>query len=81
MSRPKRGALASSARRLTDVQRERLESLYHESTGLDAAAYRSLCVRSCELGLTPSADFIRREACSGAAPGQWAGIGPKLIPE
>lgn len=74
-------SLAGSAGRLSDVQRERLESLYHESTGLDAAAYRALCLRSCEFGLTPSPTFVRREACNGAAPGQWARIGPKLIPD
>jgi len=30
-----------------------------------------LCVRSCELGLTPSDEFIQRRVCSGAAPDQW----------
>jgi len=30
-----------------------------------------LCVRSCELGLTPSFGLIRANACSGAKPRQW----------
>ncbi|MBK6348745.1 MAG: hypothetical protein IPF50_02560 [Proteobacteria bacterium] len=45
--------------------------LYHETTGLDAASFRALCVRSCELGLTPSDNFIRQRVCSGAPPDQW----------
>ncbi len=44
---------------------------YHESTGLDAAAFRKLCVRSCELRLTPSPALVRTYACSGAPPDQW----------
>ena len=61
----------SSARPIPASRWERLTRLYHESTGLDAAAFRALCVRSCELGLTPSDAFIQRRVCSGAAPGQW----------
>jgi hypothetical protein len=45
--------------------------LFHESTGLNAAMFRSVCVRSCELGLTPTSELVRREVCSGAEPGQW----------
>jgi hypothetical protein len=61
----------SSARPLSSSRWERLTRLYHESTGLDAPAFRALCVRSCELGLTPSDAFIQRRVCSGAEPGQW----------
>ncbi|MGB7738989.1 MAG: hypothetical protein WBM03_07725 [Steroidobacteraceae bacterium] len=61
----------SSARSIPSLRRERLTRLYHESTGLDAASFRALCVRSCELGLTPSDDFIQRHVCSGAAWDQW----------
>jgi hypothetical protein len=50
--------------------------MYHESTGLDAAVFRGLCIRSCELGLTPSLKLIRSNACSGAEPGQWLEGGP-----
>jgi hypothetical protein len=66
-------SVAASAGQLSDPQRERLESMYHRSTGLDAAAFRAICVRSCELGLTPSAAFVRRAACNGSAEGQWSG--------
>jgi len=61
----------SSARSIPSSRWERLTRLYHESTGLDAASFRALCVRSCELGLTPSDDFIQRRVCSGAASDQW----------
>jgi hypothetical protein len=61
----------SSARPIPSSRWEHLTRLYHESTGLDAPAFRALCVRSCELGLTPSDAFIQRRVCSGAAPGQW----------
>jgi hypothetical protein len=49
----------------------RLLVLYHETTGLDGPAFRTLCTRSCELGLTPSTAFVRANACNGAQPGQW----------
>jgi hypothetical protein len=45
--------------------------LFHESTGLNAAMFRSVCVRSCELGMTPTSELVRREVCGGAEPGQW----------
>ena len=61
----------SSARPIPASRWARLTRLYHESTGLDAPAFRALCVRSCEFGLTPSDAFIQRRVCSGAAPGQW----------
>jgi hypothetical protein len=65
-------SFASSAERIKPAQRVQLARLYHESTGLDDAAFRALCVRSCELGLTPSHGFIRRTVCAGAQPGQWS---------
>ena len=60
----------SSARSIPASRWERLTRLYHESTGLDAGSFRALCVRSCELGLTPSDDFIQRNVCNGAASDQ-----------
>jgi len=49
-----------------------VERLFHESTGLNAPMFRSVCVRSCELGLTPTSALIRRQVCGGAAPAQWS---------
>jgi hypothetical protein len=53
--------------RVASVQR-----LFHESTGLNEPMFRTVCVRSCELGLTPTSSLVRREVCSGAVRGQWA---------
>jgi hypothetical protein len=64
-------SFASSARPVSPSQWARLTRLYHESTGFDDTAFRALCVRSCQLGLTPSPGFIRRYVCSGARPDQW----------
>jgi hypothetical protein len=61
-----------SARPIPSPQWAQLTRLYHESTGFDAASFRALCVRSCELGLTPSDGFIQRNVCGGARPGQWS---------
>jgi hypothetical protein len=36
--------------------------------------FRSVCVRSCELGLTPTSTLVRREVCGGAAAGQWSQV-------
>jgi hypothetical protein len=66
----------SSARPISATQWQRLTRLYHESTGLDAASFRALCVRSCELGLTPSNGFVRQRVCNGAPPGQWPADNP-----
>jgi hypothetical protein len=55
--------------RLSAVRR-----LFHETTGLNAAMFRSVCVRSCELGLTPTNTLVRREVCGGATPGQWSTV-------
>ena len=56
------------------ARRDRLLQLYHESTGLDMAAFRDLCIASCRFGFTPSPWLIRTEACNGAEPGQWADV-------
>ena len=64
-------SFAKSAQRIPARQWSSLTRMYHESTGLDVAVFRALCVRSCELGLTPSFGLIRANACSGAKPRQW----------
>ena len=69
---------AASARPIPRRSRDRLNRIFHEQTGLDAAAFMSLCVRSCELGLTPSENFIRTNACSGASRGQWTASDPTV---
>jgi len=69
-------SFAKSAERIPVSQWVQLTRMYHESTGLDAAVFRGLCVRSCELGLTPSLNLIRSSACSGAELGQWLVGGP-----
>lgn len=69
-------SFARSARTIPASQWSQLARMYHESTGLDADSYRALCVRSCELGLTPSAKFIRRNACNGAEREQWPAANP-----
>jgi len=74
---------AASARPIPRRSRDRLNRIFHEQTGLDAAAFLGLCVRSCELGLTPSENFIRTNACSGASRAQWNTRDPAagLLPE
>jgi hypothetical protein len=64
-------SFAKSAQRIPARQWSQLTRMYHESTGLDVADFRILCVRSCELGLTPSFGLIRANVCSGAKPRQW----------
>jgi hypothetical protein len=64
-------SFARSAQRIPARQWTELTRMYHESTGLDLAIFRNLCVRSCELGLTPSFGLIRANACGGAKPRQW----------
>jgi hypothetical protein len=51
-----------------------VERLFHETTGLNAAMFRSVCMRSCELGLTPTSGLVRREVCGGAVTGQWSQV-------
>jgi hypothetical protein len=69
-------SFASSAQRIPPPQWARLTRLYHETTGLDGAAFRALCVSSCQLGLTPSRGFIRNRVCNGAPPDQWPASDP-----
>jgi hypothetical protein len=69
-------SFGSSARRIPPPQWARLTRLYHETTGLDGAAFRALCMRSCQLGLTPSRGFIRNRVCSGAPSDQWPASNP-----
>ena len=68
-------SFASSARPIPAPRWANLMRLYHETTGLDDTAFRALCVRSCELGLTPSRGFVRSNVCNGARPGQWPPAG------
>jgi serine/threonine protein kinase len=65
------GSFALSAQRIPASRWAGLKRAYHETTGLDVAVFRNLCVRSCELGFTPSYELIRRNACDGAKPDQW----------
>jgi hypothetical protein len=69
-------SFARSAQRIPARQWSQLTRMYHESTGLDVAVFRGLCVRSCELGLTPSFGLIRANACGGAKPRQWRPADP-----
>ena len=62
-------SFATSAQRITPSQRAQLARLYHESTGLDYAAFGALCVRSCELGLRSSA-VRRRDLRTGLEDGE-----------
>lgn len=64
-------SFASAAQPIPAARWDRIVRMYHESTGLDVAAFRRLCVRSCELRLTPSAALVSRYACNGAQPDQW----------
>jgi serine/threonine protein kinase len=64
-------SFALSAQQIPASRWAGLNRAYHETTGLDVAVFRILCVRSCELGFTPSYELIRRNACDGAKPDQW----------
>ena len=66
----------SVTRSIPAARMANVERLFHESTGLNAPMFRTVCVRSCELGLTPTDRLVRREVCGGAAPGQWAQSAP-----
>jgi hypothetical protein len=59
-------AAALPAQRAADVRQ-----LFHTTTGLNAAQFRNLCARSCQLGLTPTRAFVQQRVCSGAEAGQW----------
>jgi hypothetical protein len=74
------GSFEASAQPIRDAHWTRLQRIYHESTGFEVAAFRTLCVRACELALTPSYSLIRRYACSGSVPGQWTGAGEDQAP-
>jgi len=65
-------SFALSAQRIPASRWAGLKRAYHETTGLDVAVFRILCVRSCELGFTPSYELIRRNACDGAKSDQWS---------
>ena len=69
-------SFASSARRISPPRWASLTRMYHETTGLDGSAFRALCVRSCQLGLTPSRVFIRSRVCNGAPADQWPAANP-----
>ena len=62
----------SVTRSIPAARMANVERLFHESTGLNAPMFRTVCVRSCELGLTPTDRLVRREVCGGAAPAQWS---------
>jgi hypothetical protein len=64
-------SLSGIARALPAAQVENVRRLFHETTGLDASGFRSVCLRSCELGLTPTRAFVQQRVCSGALPDQW----------
>jgi hypothetical protein len=66
------GSYESIVRSVQPARMATVQRLFHESTGLNAPMFRTVCVRSCELGLTPTDGLVRREVCGGASPGQWA---------
>jgi hypothetical protein len=68
------GSYETITQSLPPARMAQIRRLFHESTGLNAPMFRSVCVRSCELGLTPTSALVRREVCGGAAPGQWAQV-------
>ena len=70
------GSFDAVARSVPASQMATIKRLFHETTGLDAPMFRSVCVRSCELGLTPTSELVQREVCSGAEPGQWTPAAP-----
>jgi len=65
------GSFADVAERLPVPRAVAVRRLFHETTGLDAAQFRRVCVRSCQLGLTPTRAYVQRQICSGAEAGQW----------
>jgi hypothetical protein len=66
------GSIDAVARSVPASQMATVKRLFHETTGLDAPMFRSVCVRSCELGLTPTSDLVRQEVCGGAEAAQWS---------
>ena len=73
------GSYEEIVRTIPPARMQTLQRLFHETTGLNAATFRTVCVRSCELGLTPTSGMVRREVCAGSAPQQWSEV--TLIPE
>lgn len=69
-------SFAASAQRIPAARWALIVRAYHESTGLDGEAFKTLCVRSCEFGFTPSRALIRRYACNGAPAEQWSTTDP-----
>jgi hypothetical protein len=65
------GSFAAIARGIPAQRTSAVRQLFHETTGLNAAGFRSVCVRSCQLGLTPTRSFVQQRVCNGADPGQW----------
>jgi hypothetical protein len=65
------GSFDAIARAIPAQRAAAIRQLFHQTTGLDAAGFRSLCVRSCQLGLTPTRSFVQQSVCGGAEPGQW----------
>jgi hypothetical protein len=66
------GSFDAVARSVPASRMATIKRLFHETTGLDAPMFRSVCVRSCELGLTPTSDLVRQEVCGGAEAAQWS---------
>ena len=67
------GSFATIAQRIPSERANAVRKLFHETTGLNADGFRSVCVRSCELGLTPTRSFVQQRVCGGADRGQWDG--------
>jgi hypothetical protein len=65
------GSFARIANALPPARAASVRRLFHATTGLNASQFRSVCVRSCELGLTPTRPFVQQRVCSGAERGQW----------
>jgi hypothetical protein len=68
------GSYESIIRSVPSARMATIQRLFHESTGLNASMFRTVCVRSCELGLTPTDRLVRREVCGGAMANQWAQV-------
>jgi len=64
-------SLDDMAHALPSVHVTNVRRLFHETTGLNSSEFRNVCRRSCELGLTPTSNFVQRRVCGGAQPGQW----------
>jgi hypothetical protein len=65
------GSFAVIAAAIPSPRASTVRKLFHETTGLNADGFRSVCVRSCQLGLTPTRSFVQQRVCGGADRGQW----------